>query len=89
MTRHSSRQHLEMRRVISHVPYKRCMPLVGSCSLATNAACHPEQLADDEATLLSEGKLQWGVVGTSVDGIGHCAFSSKEVRALVKGRMYV
>jgi hypothetical protein len=70
------------------IPYKRGMPLAGSCSLAISAACHPEQDSEDASTLLSEQKLQWGVVNTSVDGIRHCAFSSREVGTLVKGRTY-
>jgi hypothetical protein len=70
------------------IPYKRGMPLVGNCSLAISAACHPHQNPEDEAILLSEQKVQWGVVSTNEDGIGHCAFSSEEVTNLVKGRAY-
>jgi hypothetical protein len=71
------------------IPYKRGMPLAGSCSLAISAACHPVQDPEDANTLLSKQKLQWGVVSTSVDEIGHCAFSNKEVGTLVKGRTYI
>ncbi|KAH6638910.1 hypothetical protein C7974DRAFT_421557 [Boeremia exigua] len=71
-----------------YIPYKPGMPVAGSCSLAISAACHPEQHSETGYGLLSEQKLQWGVVSTSTDGIGHCAFSSKEVGVLVKGRMY-
>ena len=71
-----------------YIPYKPEMPLAGSCSLAISAACHPEQHSGSVHGVLSEQKLQWGVVSTSVDGIGHCAFSSKEVEPLVKGQMY-
>jgi hypothetical protein len=70
------------------IPYERGIPLAGSCSLAISAACHPEQAAGAGDSLLSEQKVQWGVVSTSLDGIGHCAFSSAEVGPLVKGRMY-
>ena len=70
------------------IPYERGMPLAGSCSLAISAACHPEQRAGVGDCVLSEQKVQWGVVSTSLDGIGHCAFSSAEVGPLVKGRMY-
>jgi hypothetical protein len=71
-----------------YTPYQRGMPLVGSCSLAISAACHPDQDREDKGTLLSEQKLQWGVVSTTEDGIGHCAFSSKEVTRIIKGRTY-
>jgi hypothetical protein len=71
-----------------YIPHKRGMPLAGSCSLAISAACHPEQQPDTEDTVLSKRKLQWGVVSTNSDGIGHCAFSNKGVGPLVKGRMY-
>ncbi|KAJ8109018.1 hypothetical protein OPT61_g7764 [Boeremia exigua] len=70
------------------IPFKPGMPLAGSCSLAISAACHPEHHAGAGYVVLSEQKLQWGVVSTGVDGIGHCAFSTKEVGPLVKGRMY-
>jgi hypothetical protein len=69
-----------------YIPYNRGMPLAGSCSLAISAACHPPPTGED--AVLSEQKLQFGVVSTSGDGIGHCAFSSKEVGKLVKGRTY-
>lgn len=71
-----------------YIPYKSGMPLAGSCSLAISAACHPEKDTEDDSVSLSEQKLQWGVVSTSNDGIGHCAFTSKEVGPLVEGRMY-
>jgi hypothetical protein len=69
------------------LPYKQGMPLAGSCSLAISAACHPGQHLEDD-TVLSEQELQWGVVSTGADGVGHCAYSSKEVGPLVKGRTY-
>jgi hypothetical protein len=70
-----------------YMPYKHGMPLAGSCSLAISAACHPGQHLK-EGIVFSEQELQWGVVSTSVDGVGHCAFSSKEVESLIKGRTY-
>jgi hypothetical protein len=54
-----------------HLPYKRGMPLVGSCSLAISAACHPGQHGEAGDASLSKQKLQWGVIRTRVDGIGH------------------
>ncbi|KAF2626657.1 hypothetical protein BU25DRAFT_411632 [Macroventuria anomochaeta] len=71
-----------------YIPYKTGMPLAGSCSLAISAACHPAQYPEAKDGALSEQKVQWGVVSTGVDGIGHCAFSSNEVEPLVDGRMY-
>ncbi|KAF1928320.1 uncharacterized protein M421DRAFT_63465 [Didymella exigua CBS 183.55] len=71
-----------------YIPYRSGMPLAGSCSLAISAACHPDEDTKGESTTTSEEKLQWGVASTSTDGIGHCAFSSREVGPLVEGRMY-
>lgn len=73
---------------IGYIPYQSDMPLAGSCSLAISAACHPYQHSDECGEVMSEQKLQWGVVSTSTDGIGHCAFSSREVGPLINGRMY-
>lgn len=71
-----------------YVPYKSGMPLVGSCSLAISAACHPEEAERMDGGQLSVKKLKWGVVATGVDGVGHCAFSGQEVGVVVEGRMY-
>ena len=71
-----------------YIPYKSKMPLAASCSLAISAACHPQEQSGPEGGALSEQKLQWGVVSVDQEGIGHCAFSSKEVGPLVKGVMY-
>lgn len=67
-----------------YVPYKCGLPLAGSCSLAISAACHGEE----NGATAAKGKLQWGVVSTSADGVGHCAFSTGEVETPVKGEMY-
>ncbi|CAN9204025.1 unnamed protein product [Alternaria alternata] len=70
-----------------YIPYKRGMPLAGTCSLAISAACHPtEQVEGDEN--IAEKMLQWGVVSIGDDEIGHCAFSADEVGAVVKGKLY-
>ena len=71
-----------------YMPYKRGMPLAGNSSRAISAACHPGQESESEGSVISEQKLQWGVVSTSVDSVGHCAFSSREVGTLVKGQQY-
>jgi hypothetical protein len=71
------------------IPYKRGMPLAGSCSLAISAACHPEGRSKAGDMLLSEEKLQWGVVSTGVDEKGHCAFSDEVMGPLIKGQTYI
>jgi hypothetical protein len=72
-----------------YIPYKTGMPLVGSSSLAISAACHPEENPGTGEDALSRQELQWGVVSTGLDGVGHCAFSSKEVGPLLDGRVYI
>ncbi|KAI8930983.1 hypothetical protein NX059_011995 [Plenodomus lindquistii] len=70
---------------IGNIPYKQGIPLAGSNSMAISAACHP----GEDGTEAAVGKLRWGVVGVSEDGVGHCAFSTKEVTAPVEGTMYM
>jgi len=72
------------------ISYRRGMPLAGSNSRAISAACH--SLGDGEA---DQGrgqealeKLQWGVMETGEDGLGHCGFSSNHVTAPVEGEVY-
>ncbi|KAJ8117813.1 hypothetical protein OPT61_g1088 [Boeremia exigua] len=65
---------------LGYMPYKSDMPLAGSCSSAISATCHPVQQSEAEDRALAEEKLQWGVVSTSPDDIGHCAFSSIRIR---------
>jgi hypothetical protein len=72
-----------------YIPYKTGMPLAGSSSLAISATCHPEEDPGTGEDALSRQKLQWGVVSTGLDGVGHCAFSSKEVGPLQDGRVYI
>jgi hypothetical protein len=69
------------------IPYKRGVTLAGSSSMAISAACHSKEKSEDGDSI-AEKKLQWGVVSTGVDGIGHCAFSAKEVTRPVKGELY-
>ncbi|KAJ4373036.1 hypothetical protein N0V83_003327 [Neocucurbitaria cava] len=70
---------------VGFIPYKRGMPLAGTCSMAISAACHD---LDNEDTDVAVRRLQWGVVSMGHDSLGHCAFSSKSVEAPVKGEMY-
>lgn len=68
--------------------YKSGMPLAGVSSLAISAACHSRDQYRLEERLVSQRELKWGVIETSVDGVGRCAFSSREVAPLVKGNLY-
>ncbi len=70
-----------------YIQYKRGMPLAGTCSLAISAACHPTDRVESGQSI-GEKKLQWGVVSTSDDEVGHCAFSADGVGAVVKGKLY-
>jgi hypothetical protein len=71
------------------IPYKRGMPLAGSCSMAISAACHPKKTDESGSESRDwEQKLQWGVVETNAEGVGHCAFSTQHVEPLVQGRFY-
>ena len=68
---------------------KTGMPLMGSCSAAISAACHPPD-DDKEASNLP---VKWGVVGSkTVDRtgkvIGHCTFTSFKIEAPVKGKLF-
>ena len=59
--------------------YSGSIPLVGSCSAAISAACHP---GPNEPPDMVDRPLKWGVVDTKiVDGdmtISHCAFTADE-----------
>ena len=64
--------------------YDRGIPLVGSCSAALSAACHPPE--DEIGVALVP--VKWGVV--SVDrGIGHCALSGRYVSPPIPHRFYL
>ncbi|THW65872.1 hypothetical protein D6D20_01754 [Aureobasidium pullulans] len=61
------------------------LPIVGSCSAAISAACHPPP-GQDNAHLLP---LQWGVIPRADgDEVSHCSFSAEEVEAPVVGAKY-
>lgn len=67
--------------------FKTNMPVVGCNSFAIAAACHVEkdEAGEDGAAIQ---RVQWGVVSHSEDGVGHCAFSSKEVMRPMAGSFY-
>ena len=61
------------------------MPLVGSCSLAISAACH-RPLEDKDAALKP---VQWGAVShETIEGPGHCCFTSFDVEPPILGQRY-
>jgi len=65
--------------------YDDGIPLVGSCSAAISAACHPQR--GDEMAFLKP--VMWGKVHEDrTDGLGHCCFSSFEVERPVSGELY-
>jgi hypothetical protein len=64
--------------------YKGGIPLVGSCSAAISAACHP--LPDELGVALVP--VKWGVV-TVDKGIGHCSLSGRYVSEPVPWNLYL
>lgn len=63
--------------------YPAGMPLVGSCSAAISAACHPPK-ADFDAAVLP---VMWGAVPTTEE-TGHCCMTSFEVMPPVREESY-
>ncbi|KIK53463.1 hypothetical protein GYMLUDRAFT_178948 [Collybiopsis luxurians FD-317 M1] len=63
------------------------MPLVGSCSAAISAACHPPEDGKDSST-----PVKWGAVMDANDlgkeDVGHICFSSGVVVQPIPGRCY-
>lgn len=65
--------------------YDPNIPLVGSCSAAISAACHPPESDQDAAWK----NVRWGVVKDEKSGeVGHCSLTSFEVEEPVTGRLY-
>ena len=62
--------------------YSPGIPLVGSCSLAIAAACHPLSTEPDN---LAEQPLKWGVVGRSEEGLVHYSFTAGDTITLEYG----
>jgi hypothetical protein len=54
------------------------MPVTSTCSAAISAACHPTLEEPEDAVTLP---LQWGVTET-IRGVGHCTFSSRDVKGI-------
>jgi len=61
--------------------YKAGIPLAGSCSIATSAACHG-------SSVNTTAPLQWGVTSEKGAEIGHCAFSDREIDLPIEGALY-
>ncbi|KAJ5354961.1 uncharacterized protein N7496_012173 [Penicillium cataractarum] len=71
--------------VLSSRRLKPGMPVVGSCSLAISAACHPPK--SDESAAVKP--LLWGAVAHEENGKpGHCCLTSFEVEKPRKGALY-
>jgi len=69
--------------------FKPGMPLVGSCSAAISAACHPPE----EDRNASQKAVMWGACeretpGSSGEAVGHCSITSFQVQAPVAGNRY-
>ena len=66
--------------------FKSDIPLVGSCSAAISAACHPGSLHD---TSTAWNPVQWGeIMDGRRNGPRHCAFSCNDVTAPREGEQY-
>jgi hypothetical protein len=55
---------------------KSTMPVAGTCSAAIAAACHPTDEEPEDGYLLP---IKWGETDV-YRGIGHCTFSSRDVK---------
>ncbi|KAL0258882.1 hypothetical protein SLS55_006386 [Diplodia seriata] len=60
------------------------MPFAGGCSAAISAACHPPEEISEKLP------LQWGALPTdeTSGAVGHCSFSSGDVKKPVLGNAY-
>ncbi|KAF2119634.1 hypothetical protein BDV96DRAFT_629163 [Lophiotrema nucula] len=62
-----------------------CIPIAGHCSAVISAACHPP-VGDKDAHLR---KVQWGAVPKpNAEDVGHCTFTSEDVRQPREGHLY-
>ena len=69
--------------------YQNDMPIVGSCSAAISAACHPiGALSRSQREALVLQPLQWGDVGVGGRGFRHLTFSDKEVGTPIEWETY-
>lgn len=73
---------------IGFVPLQPGTNLVGSCSVAMSAACHPLPSSKSGGQGLAFQKLKWGVVSARPGEVGHCSFSDGAVEMPQKGELY-
>jgi hypothetical protein len=59
--------------------------LVGSCSVAISAGCHPVEGKKED---IAGGIVRWGVVGSDEAGVGHCSLTSGMVGRPLEGEWY-
>ncbi|KAJ5520793.1 hypothetical protein N7463_001246 [Penicillium fimorum] len=80
---------------VSFKRFKTGMPVAGSCSLAISAACHPDFDPNENGVVRSDNRdedmsllrIKWGEV--RVNGhIGHCSFTSEDVRLPRSGKIH-
>ena len=74
---------------IGYWKFRPHVHLVGSSSAAISAACHVG--GGEEGRVVAVQKVMWGVVqeeDREMEGVGHCAFSGREVTFPVEGRLY-
>lgn len=76
--------------VVSRTRFSTGMPVVGNCSAAISAACHGGSKGEDMGEAVGM-PVMWGEVEVEeADGTvrRRCAFSSREVKVPVEGRVY-
>ncbi|KAF2139582.1 uncharacterized protein K452DRAFT_336248 [Aplosporella prunicola CBS 121167] len=61
---------------IASYPLKNGIPVVGSCSAAISAACHPESDGKNPSVCLP---VMWGMLKQKGDTEIHCGFTNREV----------
>jgi hypothetical protein len=66
--------------------FKSGMPMVGSCSVAISAACHP--IPGIEKKVVTNKPLTWGVMGANSEGVAHCGFLNDLLEAPKSGILY-
>ena len=68
--------------------FRTGMPVMGGCSVAIAAACHPPMGGGTGEVIETDKELMWGVMGVGPRGVGHCGFSSGKVGEPMDGVLY-
>jgi hypothetical protein len=68
--------------------FRTGMPVMGGCSVAIAAACHPPVGGGTREVVETDKELMWGVTGVGPGGVGHCGFSSGRVGEPMDGVLY-